>query len=219
MKIHAKLGALLGAAVLLFALAGMALAVVSHPLVTPTWHSGNITVSGSNGGGDSDSHVDTLSCSGDAAEFTGSGSQTTTGGVTITFSYNGTTKESSFTTDGGVALQVYIKGGNAYNEYDYDVDPYFGTTSDSGLVAPDNGSGKPAGLSHALFCVEPGEESAPPSFDLETLGETQHNTSADLAGSNTGSSPSDASWLLVVAMGVLLASAVVLTPARLRNRK
>jgi hypothetical protein len=212
MKIYAKLGALLGAAVLLFALGGGVFAAS----VTPTTVYGhNITLDGN---GNSDS----AGCE-DGIELDAAGSDTTPGGVTVTMFYNSTTKEVSFTADGGVVLKAFIKGGDAYNIYDYSPD---GVTSDNGLVAPKTGpthTGPRAGLSHAVFCTEMGEQTAPPSFEpsfnQSFEGETQCNCDADLVGTADSSSPSDASWLLVVAMGVLLASAVVLTPARIRNRK
>jgi Domain of unknown function DUF11 len=40
----------------------------------------------------------------------------------------------------------------------------------------------------------------------------------DTLGSTGSSGPADAAWLLVVALGVLLASIVILTPARAENR-
>jgi uncharacterized repeat protein (TIGR01451 family) len=48
-------------------------------------------------------------------------------------------------------------------------------------------------------------------------GPTQPPT--DTLGSTNSSGPSDGAWLLVVALGVLLASVVVLTPARAKNRR
>jgi uncharacterized repeat protein (TIGR01451 family) len=41
----------------------------------------------------------------------------------------------------------------------------------------------------------------------------------DTLGSTGGSGPADGAWLLVVALGVLLASAVILVPAKARNRR
>ena len=41
----------------------------------------------------------------------------------------------------------------------------------------------------------------------------------DTFGGNGTSSPADSAWLLVVALGVLLASIVVLTPARAKSRR
>jgi hypothetical protein len=50
----------------------------------------------------------------------------------------------------------------------------------------------------------------------DTLAPTQPPT--DTLGSNS-TGPSDGAWLLVVALGVLLASVVVLTPARAKSRR
>lgn len=55
---------------------------------------------------------------------------------------------------------------------------------------------------------EEGETDAPSEPDTTTIGGSEH----------TGS-PADGAWLLVVALGLLLASIVVLTPVRVRNRR
>ncbi|RPA67351.1 hypothetical protein EF405_15875 [Cyclobacteriaceae bacterium YHN15] len=46
------------------------------------------------------------------------------------------------------SMAVIVKGGPAANVYEYTD----GTSEDCGLVAPDNASGKPAGLSNLTFC-------------------------------------------------------------------
>lgn len=46
---------------------------------------------------------------------------------------------------------IVVKGGNAYNVFAYSP----GQLSDTGLYAPDNGSGEPAGVSHVVFCALP----------------------------------------------------------------
>jgi hypothetical protein len=51
------------------------------------------------------------------------------------------------------------------------------------------------------------------SVEGDTDAPTEPNT-ATVGGSNTTGAPGDGAWLLVVALGVLLASIVVLTPAR-----
>ena len=83
-----------------------------------------------------------------------------------------------------------------------------------------------------------GEETAPPSFEQSFEGDTDEPTdepsfeqsfegdtdeptepntsSIDGRGS---SGPADGAWLLVVALGVLLASVVVMTPARAKSRR
>lgn len=69
------------------------------------------------------------------------------------------------------------------------------------------------------------EESAPPSeapsFEASQAGETDVASEPNTAtfGTNGTSGPADGAWLLVVALGVLLASIVVLTPARAKSRR
>ena len=73
-------------------------------------------------------------------------------------------------------------------------------------------------LTVSHLCFGGGSEPTPtPTFDLETAGITECPCDTDL-GANT-SSPADGAWLLVVALGVLLASIVVLTPARAKSRR
>jgi hypothetical protein len=85
------------------------------------------------------------------------------------------------------------------------------------------GSGQP-GLVISHGCAGT-QESAPPSegpsFSLDTGGETDSPSepSTDGLGTSRTSSPADGAWLLVVALGVLLASIVVLTPARAKSRR
>ncbi|HEX2550224.1 MAG TPA: hypothetical protein VHK64_01410 [Nocardioidaceae bacterium] len=63
--------------------------------------------------------------------------------------------------------------------------------------------------------------SATPTFELETAGITDapSEPSTDTIGTHGTSGPADGAWLLVVALGVLLASIVVLTPARAKGRR
>ena len=81
-------------------------------------------------------------------------------------------------------------------------------------------------VSHVCFGAEattpPTEApSATPTFGLETAGITDapSEPSTDTFGTNGTSGPADGAWLLVVALGVLLASIVVLTPARAKGRR
>jgi hypothetical protein len=59
------------------------------------------------------------------------------------------------------------------------------------------------------------------SFSQSQEGETDAPTepSTDAFGGSGTSAPADGAWLLVVALGVLLASVVVLTPARAKSRR
>jgi len=81
-------------------------------------------------------------------------------------------------------------------------------------------------ISHIIFC-NPSETTTTTTtttettdtFTSDTGGETdapsEPNT-ATIGGTNTGA-PADGAWLLVIALGVLLASIVVLTPAKARR--
>jgi hypothetical protein len=72
----------------------------------------------------------------------------------------------------------------------------------------------------------PGEQESQPPSEAPSFNDTgepatdvpsEVNT-ATIGGAGT-SGPSDSSWLLVAAVGVLLASVVVMTPARAKNRR
>jgi hypothetical protein len=229
-----KLTALLGAGALVFAMAGTALAATgaSDQGITPTWHDGNIGIGAATPGKDS---ADCVAADGIETGNT-AGSDTTDSGVTVTWTYDGTTKEFGFTATGGVVLIAYVKGGDAYNEYDYS--GLGGVASDGGMFAPDNASGGPAGLSHAVFCTGEGgttttttttevittttdvitTTTTTDTFSSETGGETDAPSEPNTAtlGTSTGA-PADGAWLLVIALGVLLASIVVMTPAKARR--
>ena len=60
-----------------------------------------------------------------------------------------------------------------------------------------------------------------PTFGLQTgdITNAPSEPSTDSIGANGTSAPADGAWLLVVALGVLLASIVVLTPARAKSRR
>lgn len=236
-----KLAALLGAGVLSLAMVGTALAVTpdSDQGVTPTEHAGNIQLPDAGGIGDN------ADCDGADAIITGNtgGSETSDNGVTVTWTYDADFKEFGFTATGGLVTIAYIKGGDAYNEYDYTGFPDGGVDSDGNMFAPDTlNSEDPAGLSHAIFCTvvdeadatdEPTDEPSfeateagvtdEPSFSFtdEELGETDAPSEPNTAtfGGNGTSGPADGAWLLVVALGVLLASVVVMTPARAKSRR
>ena len=218
-----KLAALLGAGVLSLTMVGTALAVTpaSDQGVVPTLHSGNITIDG-------EGNSDQAACDADDALTTGDGSGegTTVNGVTVEWTYDGTTKEFSFEATGGLVSIAYVKGGNDYNEYNYTGFPGGGVDSDGNMFAPDNESEGPAGLSHAVICTVDVEETEPPeteepSFESTEEGNTDAPSEPNTAtiGGNGTSGPADGAWLLVVALGVLLASVVVMTPARAKSRR
>lgn len=231
-----KLLALLGAAALTFGVVGLALAVPtgdSDQGVTPTSVDNNIKLYAE--GGNDQADCTNLGTE-EEPEWDGietgdeAGSDTSPGGVTVTWTYNSETKEFGFTATGGVVTIAYVKGGNSgYNVYDYVGDLGHGVTSDGGMFAPNTGADldQPAGLSHAVFCTGEGEdETAPPetiapTFTDEGAGDTDipTQTTTDTLGTDATSGPADGAWLLVVALGVLLASIVVLTPARAKSRR
>jgi hypothetical protein len=72
-------------------------------------------------------------------------------------------------------------------------------------------------LSHVCFGA-PAETPTPPPGGGGG-GETDQPPTDTLPGSTGSSGPTDGAWLLVVALGVLLASIVVLTPARAKSRR
>jgi hypothetical protein len=79
-------------------------------------------------------------------------------------------------------------------------------------------------VSHTCFGAPAPTPTAPgstPSFSQTEEGATDAATepSTDTFGGNGTSGPAGGAWLLVVALGVLLASIVVLTPARAKGRR
>jgi hypothetical protein len=79
-------------------------------------------------------------------------------------------------------------------------------------------------LSHACpgaTVTAPPTPEVTPTFGLQTgdLTDAPSEPSTDSIGTNGTSAPADGAWLLVVALGVLLASIVVLTPARAKSRR
>ena len=71
------------------------------------------------------------------------------GHFNVTWSSNGSNKVVNWSSQLPVDV-VIVKGGSAANVYHYDPE----ATSDTGLYAPDNASGGPAGLSHIDFCFD-----------------------------------------------------------------
>jgi hypothetical protein len=235
-----KLAALFGAGVLALAFFGTALAAApgaTEQGISPVLHDGaNITAAG-NGNNDK-ANCDAA----DAVEIgDASGDGTSTNGVTVHMTTGAgesgeQDNEVDFTVDNGVVTIAYIKGGNGYNEYDYS--GIGGAAWDADLYSPVNGSGNPAGLSHTVFCTGPAVQASPsfeqsqadttsapsnpaseaPSFEQSQGDVTQCPCDTTPGLANT-SHPADGAWLLVVALGVLLASVVVLTPARAKNRR
>jgi hypothetical protein len=174
--------------------------------VTPTEHEGNITTCPEGQG--ATINLDDENTSGSAA------------GVTVEIDYDAEAKSLDFTATGGVVWHAFVKGGNGYNHYNYT--GLGGVASDTDLVAPNNASGGPAGLSHVVFCVVAAEESEAPSPTPEGSVEAETGTPSTTLPPTDGlttSSPTGGSWqLLLVAMAGILAAALLLTPAAKKNR-
>jgi len=152
MKMRSRLAALLGAGALVFALFGVTSASTpaSDQGITPTLHThANITLAGGACG------------EGDGIETGNTSGSGSINGVSVAWTYNSTSRALAFVATGGLVTVAFVKGGDDYNEYDYSGKPDGGVSSDGHLYAPDNASGKPAGLSHAVFCTEPGEQQGP----------------------------------------------------------
>ena len=230
MNTYRKLLALAATGVLMLG----AVSAVSAASVEPVEHDGNITIEG--GGNNAQ-----VACAADDAVLFGAeegGTKTTANGVEITVTYNAdpADKGFDFVADGGLVTIVYVKGSNSYNEYNYGA----GVASDNDLYAPANASGQ-AATSHVIFCTT--EEDEPTDTPFQSVeGETDEPTdtpeptdvpedtpfqsvegdtdepsepdTATIGGAKGVGNPGDGAWLLVVALGVLLASVVVLTPAR-----
>ena len=100
--------------------------------------------------------------------------------------------EVAFTSDVPV-VKVLMKGGDAYNEYDYGS----GVLSDSGLICPVNSGGQIPTLSHAVFYF--GAEVTTTEARTTTLGEltTTPTTAAEIqTGGGATSGIGTGAWAL-----------------------
>jgi hypothetical protein len=97
----------------------------------------------------------------------------TQGALTVTLVVTGNTF--NWTSNIGVDV-VIVKGGNASNVYDYRPGE---STGDTGLRAPANASGQPAGLSHVSFCydVEQATTTTAPTTTTSTTSTSTTSTS------------------------------------------
>lgn len=200
---RSKLAALLGAGLLTFGVAGIALA------------DGTVTWDGSQGLTDG---LPNVQCDADNAPGTvtfiltlGGGSNTVTS-ATLNLGGSGSGSVTNTPTGNEVHLQIAFSGDFSTLTASAD---YVGTLGDGAH-----------NLTISHYC--PGEqESTPPSEQPSEQpsqgggGDTNQPTqpSTDALGTSGQSGPSDSAWLLVVALGVLLASVVVLTPARSKTRR
>jgi hypothetical protein len=206
---------LLGAALI----APGGVAAGTGPEVTPTTYEGNIKVE--------DCPEGTTGLYLDDETTSESG-----GGVTVSIDYDSDAKTTDFTATGGLVMHAFIKGGDAYNHYDYS--GMGGIAADDGLVAPNNSSGGPAGLSHAVFCVVETTETETTETETTETETTETETTTTATGSvqsttskakptppstdtvvpSSPSSTTGSPWsLLLVAMAALLAATLLLTPA------
>jgi len=230
MNAHKRIAALAGAGALVLALAGTALAADAVPVGHYASEGGDQSNSGAFwvaylndnfDAGLSEGDCDTKLEGGDLAEVNnGDGSA-----------------------DLGAAYGWVIVKQASSSTVDFDNTIFKDVAADETVFADTNGNGvhdegDSQGISHIIVC-EPGEEETPPpptatpfqsveqvtdaptdepedtpfqSVEAETDAPSLPNTAA-LDGTRTGT-PGDGAWLLVVALGVLLASIVVLTPAR-----
>lgn len=110
---------------------------------------------------------------------------------------------------------VVVKAGSAQSA-EYSLTLFANAAAGETVWADSNGSDAfddgDKNISHIIFCDEVGE-----SFEASEEAFTDPPTDT-FAGDRT-SGPADGAWLLVVALGVLLASIVVLTPARAKSRR
>jgi hypothetical protein len=205
MKIRSKFGALVGAGLLTFAVAGIALA--NTDLLA-----GQVGIKVTDKTGTTDECAGVEVGAGEIfVHFVLTQSAEADGALHAVFSTD--------TLD--VANASKSNGNGPYTlQWDGTITGDANTTLDS---AYSTANGDNLVLSHACFGAE--TQSQPPS-EVPSFNDTgepatdvpsEPNTAT--IGSDGTSGPSDSSWLLVAAVGVLLASVVVMTPARAKNRR
>jgi hypothetical protein len=187
------------------------------PDVTPTQGAGNFTECPEGQGATISLDFDDLDA--DTRMLSG-----TIDGVTVTITYDDDLKTTDFEAEGGVVWHAFIKGGNKYNHYNYT--GLDGVTEDDGLVAPDNESGGPADLSHAVFCVvadepDPSDEPTPtPTATPDGGVEDTTDPSLPPTSTLTGKSGTSDTWrTMLLVLAAVLATTLVLTPARSSRKR
>jgi hypothetical protein len=147
-----------------------ALATSGTPSVQPIPHEGNITEC---------SQGTTIFINGNSGTGDDSGSA---GGVTVNVHFDAD-NTLDWNSVGGTVSIVYVKGGDAYNEYDYSP----AATSDTGLAAPLNGGENVPDISHAVFCVNPTETTTTSSSSESTTESSTESTTESSTESSTTS--------------------------------
>lgn len=207
MNKRSRISALFGAAILTMGIAGVALA--STDLLA-----GQVGI--------------TLGSKFDAGECASFPLEIGAGEVGVHFVLTGTSDTSgllnaTFSSPAGSITDLQDTPSNSVNLHWYAV-----ITGDLNTIlesASTDATGDNLVLSHAcpgaVATATPAVPTATPTFGLETGGITDapSEPSTDSIGTSGTSGPADGAWLLVVALGVLLASIVVLTPARAKNRR
>jgi hypothetical protein len=234
MKKRSKLTALIGAAALTFGMVAIALAVElkePHQGFEISIVNGSIVVMD----GEEDVTADfVIDCDEEFAEgmtslhFVQSPTDADSGNLDVDFS------------DDAQDVTGQASAGGQGSQVDWDVDLDLSGGAVTLITAESDIDGGELKLSH--ICGTTTEETAPPSFEQSEEAETdapsvpvtdepsfEQSQAADTdapsepqtdAITGTGNSaPADGAWLLVVALGVLLASIVVLTPARAKGRR
>jgi len=205
MNARTKLAALLGAGALVFAMAGVASAALTY--ATPWGHYASTAGDHSNEGAFWESYLDLPA-----------GSCTKTDGADLSLNDDGSVSL-------GVAADwVIVKQANPHaKDVTYDNTIFKDVTADQTVYADTNGDNDydtddSNGISHVIVCGP--AASAPPSFEGSQEGETDVPSEPNTATVGAGTSgPADGSWLFVAALGAILASVVVMTPARAKNRR
>jgi hypothetical protein len=222
-----RIAALLGAGALVLALSGTALAADATPV-------GHYASQGGDASNDGDFWVAYLNDNFDAGLEEGD-CDTKIEGDDLDAVNNG-----DGSADLGTAYGwVIVKQGAPNPGIIYDNTIFQDVAANETVYADTNGNfvhdeGDSSGISHIIVCVPGVEETetptetpfqsvfeetdAPTETPFQSVeGETDEPSEPDTAtigGSKDVGSPADGAWLLVVALGVLLASIVVLTPAR-----
>lgn len=216
-----KLLAILGAAVLTVGVVGVAMALElkeAHQGLTVSWDSeGNPVLP--------DGFEDSTECPGDAEPGEGE--------VTFHFVQSGNDVDPGEA--GTNLLDVDFDDEADVNDVPSDsssennVDWFVKVDASDGEVtlvsAESDLSGGELRVSHICVGDAPGDEPTPtpdeptPTPTFTGGGGALTDPPTDTIGGNGTSSPADGAWLLVVALGVLLASIVVLTPAKAQSRR